>query len=201
VDEGAIRRAAEVVSNGGLVAYPTDTVYGLGCNPFNPTAVRRLVKAKRRLKGGLPVLVDCSQRAKKLGQFNPVAVQLANNFWPGGLTLVVPSALEFPPEVSSEGLIGLRVPNREDTLQLIRGCSSSLVGTSANISGMPPATTADEVLTSLGEEIDIVLDGGPCKSGKESTVVRVTSKGCLILREGAISIESISKWCQIVESE
>jgi len=109
--------------------------------------------------------------------------------------------LEFPPEVSSEGLIGLRVPNREDTLQLIRGCSSSLVGTSANISGMPPATTADEVLTSLGEEIDIVLDGGPCKSGKESTVVRVTSKGCLILREGAISIESISKWCQIVESE
>jgi len=201
MDEGAIRRAAEIVSNGGLVAYPTDTVYGLGCNPFNPTAVRRLVKAKRRLKGGLPVLVDCSQRAKQLGHFNPVAVQLANNFWPGGLTLVVPSALEFPPEVSSEGLIGLRVPNREDTLQLIRGCSSSLVGTSANISGMPPAATADEVLTSLGEEIDIVLDGGPCKSGKESTVIRVTGEGCLILREGAISVESISRWCQIVESE
>src|SRR2546425_10314159 len=67
MDEGSIRRAAEIVSDGGLVAYPTDTVYGLGCNPFNPTAVRKLVKAKRRLKGGLPVLVDCSERAKNLG--------------------------------------------------------------------------------------------------------------------------------------
>ena len=201
MDEGSIRRAAEIVSDGGLVAYPTDTVYGLGCNPFNPTAVGKLVKAKRRLRGGLPVLVDCSETAKELGQFNPVAVQLANNFWPGGLTLVVPSALEFPPEVSHEGLIGLRVPNREDTLRLIRRCRSSLVGTSANISGMPAATTADEVLTSLGEEIDVVLDGGPCKSGKESTVVRVTSEGCLVLREGAISIESISRYCPIVESE
>src|SRR3989442_13565168 len=113
MDEGSIRRAAEIVSDGGLVAYRTDTVYGLGCNPFNPTAVRKLVKAKRRLKGGLPVLVDCSERAKKLGQFNPVAVQLVNNFCLGGLTLVVPSALEFQPEVSSEGLVVLRVPSSE----------------------------------------------------------------------------------------
>ena len=89
MDEGSIRRAAEIVSDGGLVAYPTDTVYGLGCNPFNPTAVKRLVKAKRRLRGGLPVLVDCSETAKELGHFNPVAVQLANNFWPGGLRSII----------------------------------------------------------------------------------------------------------------
>src|SRR5207249_12059327 len=120
MDEASISRAAEIVSDGGLVAYPTDTVYGLGCNPFNPTAVKRLVKATRRLRGGLPVLVDRSETAKELGHFNPVAVQLANNFWAGGLTLVVPSALECPPEVSCDGLIGLGIPLREDTVRLMR---------------------------------------------------------------------------------
>jgi len=201
MDERSIRQVAEVVSHGGLVAYPTDTVYGLGCDPFNSAAVGKLVKAKRRVKGGLPVLVDSSQAAKKLGQFSPVAIQLANDFWPGRLTLVVPAALEFPPDVLSGGSVGLRVPGRADTLGLIRACGSSLVGTSANISGMSSPVTAEEVLASLGADIDVVLDGGPCSSDKESTVVRVTSHGCLILRNGAISQESISKSCPIVKPE
>jgi L-threonylcarbamoyladenylate synthase len=201
MDEGSIRQAAEVVSNGGLVAYPTDTVYGLGCDPFNSTAVENLVKAKRRVKGGLPVLVDGLESAKRLGQFGPVALQLANNFWPGGLTLVVPSALDFPPDLSSGEFVGLRVPDRADTLRLIRACGSSLVGTSANISGMTSAVTPDEVLTSLGNEIDVVLDGGPCNSSNESTVVRVTSDGCIVLRKGAITVESIGRSCSIVKTE
>jgi L-threonylcarbamoyladenylate synthase len=201
MDEESIRQAAEVVSNGGLVAYPTDTVYGLGCDPFNSSAVGNLVEAKRRVKGGLPVLVDGLETAKKLGQFGPVALQLANNFWPGGLTLVVPSALDFPPNLSSGGFVGLRVPDRADTLRLIRACGSSLVGTSANISGMPSAVTADEVLASLGGKIDVVLDGGPCNSGKESTVVRVTSDGCVVLRVGVITAESIGRSCEIVRTD
>jgi L-threonylcarbamoyladenylate synthase len=201
MDEGSIRQAAEAVSNGGLVAYPTDTVYGLGCDPFNTTAVGKLVKAKRRVKSGLPVLVDGSETAKKLGQFSPVAVQLANNFWPGGLTLVVPSALDFPPNLLSGGFVGLRVPDRADTLRLVQACGSSLVGTSANISGMPSAVTADEVLASLGGEIDLVLDGGPCDSGKVSTVVRVTSDGCVVLRKGVITVESIGRSSEIVKTE
>jgi L-threonylcarbamoyladenylate synthase len=201
MDEGSIRQAAEVVSNGGLVAYPTDTVYGLGCDPFNSTAVGNLVKAKRRVKGGLPVLADGLETAKKLGQFSPVAIQLANDFWPGGLTLVVPSGLEFPPDLSIGGFVGLRVPDRADTLRLIRACGSSLVGTSANISGMPPAITADEVLASLGGEIDVALDGGSCNSGKESTVVRVTSGGCVVLRKGVITVESIGRSCSILKNE
>jgi L-threonylcarbamoyladenylate synthase len=201
IGEESIRQAAEVVSNGGLVAYPTDTVYGLGCDPFNPTAVGKLVKAKRRVKSGLPVLVDGPETAKRLGQFGPVAIQLANDFWPGGLTLVVPEALEFPPDLSSGGFVGLRVPDRADTLGLIRACGSSLVGTSANISGMPSAITADEVLASLGAEIDVMLDGGPCKSGKESTVVRVTSDGYIVLRKGVITAESIGRSCSIVKTD
>lgn len=201
MDEGSIRQAAQVVGRGGLIAYPTDTVYGLGCDPFNSAAVKKLVEAKRRVKGGLPVLVDCSATAKELGEFNPIAVQLANNFWPGGLTLVVPSASKFPPEVSSGGMVGFRMPDRSDTLQLIRDCGSALVGTSANISGMPSATTANEVLTSLGAAIDVVLDGGASKFSKGSTVVRVSDRGCLVLREGAVRIESIRRVCPILESE
>jgi len=201
MDEVSIGQAAQIVSKGGLIAYPTDTVYGLGCDPFNSAAVRNLVEAKRRVKGGLPVLVDCSETAKELGEFNPIAVQLANNFWPGGLTIVVPSAWKFPAEVPSGGMIGFRMPDRADTLQLIRDCGSSLIGTSANISGMPSATTAIEVLTSLGAEIDVVLDGGASKLSKGSTVVRVMDHGCLVLREGAVRVESIRRVCPILESE
>jgi L-threonylcarbamoyladenylate synthase len=201
MDEVSIGQAARIVSRGGLIAYPTDTVYGLGCDPFNSAAVRKLVEAKRRQKGGLPVLVDCSETAKELGEFTSMAVQLANTFWPGALTIVVPSASEFPAEVASGGMVGFRVPDRADTLRLIRDCGSSLVGTSANISGMPSATTANEVLTSLGAEIDAVLDGGTSKLSKGSTVVRVTDKGCLVLREGAVRIESIRRVCPILESE
>jgi len=199
--EVSIGQAAQIVSKGGLIAYPTDTVYGLGCDPFNSVAVRKLVEAKRRVKGGLPILVDCSETAKELGEFNPIAVQLANNFWPGGLTIVVPSASEFPAEVPSGGMIGFRMPDRADTLQLIRDCGSLLVGTSANISGMPSATTANEVLTSLGAEIDVVLDGGASKFSKGSTVVSVTDDGCFVLREGVVRIESIRRVCPILESE
>ncbi len=201
MDEGSIRQAAEVVSNGGLVAYPTDTVYGLGCDPFNSSAVGKLIRAKRRVKGALPVLVDSLGTAKKLGEFNPLAIQLAKHFWPGGLTLVVPSAVGFPSDVSFEGFVGLRMPDRVDTLRLIRACGSRLLGTSANISEMPSAITADEVLSSLGGEIEVVLDGGPCNSGKESTVVRVTSDGCVVLRKGVIKVESIGRSCEIVKTE
>ena len=147
--------------------------------------------AKKRLKGELPVLVDSLDTAAGLGVFNAASVELAKKFWPGPLTLVVPSRVEFPAEISGIGKVGLRVPRKRETLDLIRACGGTLVGTSANISGMPSGKTADSVLASLGPLVDLVLDGGPCQNGQESTVVEALETECRILREGAIDSEAV----------
>jgi L-threonylcarbamoyladenylate synthase len=189
-----IKEAARLVLEGGVIAYPTDTVYGLGCNPFDADAVDRLVKAKERIKVSLPILVSSLKDAERLGEISGLAVTLANRFWPGPLTLVVRPRSNFPARVTGDTiLVGLRVPNHETARRLIKECGGALIGTSANISGHASLKTAKEVVRELEGRIDLVLDGGPAPIGRESTVVRVNGDEVTMLREGAISRDDILK--------
>lgn len=188
----SIREAAATILKGGLVVYPTDTVYGLGCHPFDKEAVNKVAAVKKRSKGNFPVLVASVDKAKELGEVDGDAETLALRFWPGPLTIVVSSRAEFPtPIFGTDRMVGLRVPGRKDTLALISMCGGSLVGTSANISGAPSVRQADEALKTFDGKVDLVLDGGPLSKNPESTVVRVAGKRVDILREGAVSRQEI----------
>jgi len=190
-DEG-LDAAAKQVLRGGVIAYPTDTVYGLGCDPFNTESVGRLVQVKKRAKGALPVLIDSMRNARRLGEFDKASTVLAGRFWPGPLTLVLPVREKFPEAVTDGSqFVGLRMPKHGIALQLITKCHGCLVGTSANVSGHPSPRTAQEVLDELGTSIDLVIDGGPTPLGKESTVVKTIGKQVDIVRAGAISQDEI----------
>ncbi len=192
IDKESIREAAATILKGGLVVYPTDTVYGLGCHPFDKEAVNKVSDVKRRSKGNFPVLVRSIEKAKELGEVEGDAETLALRFWPGPLTIVVSSRTEFPPPiVGSDSMVGLRVPGRKDTLDFITMCGGSLVGTSANISGAPSVRQVEEALETFDGKVDLVLDGGSLSKSPESTVVRVTGKHVDILREGAVSRQEI----------
>lgn len=189
-----IKGAAKLLLAGGLIAYPTDTVYGLGCNPFDNNAVERLIKAKERVKASLPILVGSLRDAERLGDMSGVAVVLANKFWPGPLTLVVRAHNNFSARVTGDSpLVGLRIPNHEMATRLVRESGGALIGTSANISGNPSLTTAEDVVRELEGRVDLVIDGGPSPLGRESTVVRVLGDEIMVLRDGTISRDDILK--------
>ena len=189
-----IEEAARLIREGRLVAYPTDTVYGMGCNPFDEEAVDRLMLAKQRPKGALPILANSMIAAKKLGEFNKTSFRLAGRFWPGPLTLIVPLRAKLPtPVTDNSPFVGLRIPKNETALLLIEKCDGRIIGTSANISGRPSPRTATEVLNQLGEGLDLILDSGPTALGKESTVAKVLGTGVEMLREGAISQDDLLK--------
>ena len=184
----SIQQAAMAIQKGGLVVYPTDTVYGLGCDPFDEKAVDKVATTKGRNKGNFPVLVNTLGKARELGDVNGDVEALALRFWPGPLTIVVPSHAILPFQVIGlEKVIGLRIPGRQDTLDLISKSGGSLLGTSANISGNPSLSKAEDALKVFDGKVDIVLDGGLMSTGVESTVVRKVKSGIQVLREGAIS--------------
>lgn len=188
INSDSVQKAATTIQNGGLVVYPTDTVYGIGCNPFNEKAVANLSAVKRRSKGNLPVLVATLGKARELGTIAGEAEALASRFWPGPLTIVVACQAVLPLQVvGHEQMIGLRIPRRQDTLDLISKSGGSLVGTSANVSGSLSLTSAKDALKVFEGRVDIVLDGGFLSNVRESTVVRPIESGIQILREGAIS--------------
>ncbi len=189
---GSLKEAAALIMKGGIVAYPTDTVYGLGCDPLNNRALRRLVRAKDRNQGRLPVLVDSEGRAEEFGRFGAVALRLAKRFWPGPLTLVVPSRIRLPELVTGPtGTVGLRIPRNRVAIDLIKASGGALVGTSANLSGSPPLVSARDVAKELGESIDLVIDDGVTGSGVESSVVKIDDGTLSVLREKSITKERI----------
>jgi L-threonylcarbamoyladenylate synthase len=189
-DTKSITAAAEIVRGGGVVAYPTDTVYGLGCDPFSAGAVARLVEAKERDSKPVPVLCSARGAALKLVELGPLGLELARRYWPGALTIVAPLKREVPELLDQgSGWLGVRIPDDQTALGLARSCGGAITGTSANLSGRPSSRTAGEVAGSLGDRIDAILDGGP-RTGKESTVVRVNGTAVEVLRRGAVAFES-----------
>ncbi len=188
----ALKHAIDVLEHGGLVAFPTDTVYGLATLPFKSEYVEGLFAAKGRSNSrAIAVLIgEYADLAKVVMNFDDTADRLAHRFWPGPLTLVVPKHPGLPAELSPDESIGVRMPDHPLALALLREIGPLAV-TSANISGQENANTADEVYQQLNGRVHMILDGGRTSGGVPSTVVNCTSPSLSILREGPITLEQI----------
>ena len=187
----AVAEAERVVKAGGLVAIPTDTVYGLACDPSSDKAVRRLFEVKNRQANPVPVLCADSGVAERLVDLNAVARRLAKLHWPGALTIVAP--LKSGGRLSTlldqgSGYLGVRVPDNGVCLALAGKVGGAITGTSANLSGEPSCRTAAQVVAALDGKIQLVIDGGALRA-KESTVVKVSGKAIEVLREGSVRIQ------------
>ncbi|MEP7136893.1 MAG: L-threonylcarbamoyladenylate synthase [Chloroflexota bacterium] len=188
----ALQAALKVLKNGGLVAFPTDTVYGVGALAFDGKAVESIYIAKDRpIEKAIPVLIADAADMEKVGTNIPdIAHQLAARFFPGPLTCIIPKQPTLPESVSATETVGVRVPDHEVARALLRAAGPMAV-TSANISGQPSPSTAQEVLAQLGGRIDLIIDGGTTPGGVPSTLVDCTGNELKILREGPISLQEI----------
>jgi L-threonylcarbamoyladenylate synthase len=191
-DPNAVKRALAVLRSGGLLAFPTDTVYGVAANPFDAAAIERLYEAKiRETNKAIAVLIgNLDQIAQIAREVTESASRLAKHFWPGALTLIVPRLVSLPNILSPTQSIGLRMPDHPFALELLQK-AGPLATTSANLSGGSNTTTAQEVLAQLDERIELLLDGGKTPGGIPSTVVDCTQSEAIILRQGAISADQI----------
>jgi L-threonylcarbamoyladenylate synthase len=190
--------AARVLAAGGLVAFPTDTVYGIAVSLETPGGIERLFAAKQRPPDkAIALLIADVAQAADLGELDDTAKALAGAFWPGGLTLLIPlrtdrwlpAGLMGDPAIAHPK-VGLRVPDHDAPRALARAVGPT---TSANRSGQPEARDADELVTQLGVSLDLILDGGPAGGGPASTVVDTTAEPARILRAGAISTDEIDR--------
>ena len=194
-DEAGRAEAIAVLEGGGVVALPTDTVYGIGVALGTPGGVERLFEVKHRPpdKGIMLLLADATQ-ADTIGEMGPAAMALAAACWPGGLTVVVPRRPDVALPAALTGgapTIGLRVPDHDAPRALAHGVGP-LPTTSANVSGLPEARDADEILAQLGDAIDLVIDGGTAHGGPASTVMDCTGPLPQALRVGAIPLERVA---------
>jgi L-threonylcarbamoyladenylate synthase len=190
--EDAVATCALVVKNGGVVVYPTDTIYGIGCDPYNDLAVKRIFILKgRNEKKPLPILTYSMQDAERIVSLGRTGRTLAERYWPGALTIVAPiiDRRISPRIMAGSPSLGVRVPANNCVLMLLSHCIY-LVGTSANLSGERALKSAQEVLDSQLDGYDALLDGGTVEKGIESTIVSVEGKP-KILREGAIKSREI----------
>jgi L-threonylcarbamoyladenylate synthase len=193
-----IEKGISILRQGGLVAYPTDTVYGLGACVSLPQAVERIYKVKERSPNmPLPwLLADVSQITDFTESVTPIAWCLIRHFWPGALTLVLPKSKSVPDSIAAGGTtVAVRLPAHPIPVALAKGLGTPIAGTSANLSGKPSPLTADEVYSQLGDKIDLIINGGRCPGGRESTVVDVTVEFSLVLWEGAISKQELEQVC------
>lgn len=196
VSDQDLDRAAAIVRNGGLVALPTETVYGLGANALDPDAVARIYEVKGRpATSPLIVHVAAIEMARGLARHWPVEANvLASRYWPGPLTIVLPKRPAVPDIVTAGlGTVALRMPSHPVALELIRRAGVPVAAPSANRFTQLSPTTAEHVRASLGSKVDMVLDGGPCEVGIESTVVSLACDPPMLLRPGMISREEIEQ--------
>ena len=193
-DPAALPRAVELLKQGELVAFPTDTVYGVGALVDNSQAIAQLYAVKGRTEEkAIPILLsDPAQLELVTLDASEMALRLARRFWPGALTLVLPKHPSLPEEISTQPTVGVRMPDHPVALGLMR-LSGPLAVTSANLSGGANAVTAQEVLEQLGGRIPLILDGGQTPGGSPSTVVDCTGAEPRILRQGPISLKEIYK--------
>lgn len=193
---GALAQAAAVLRAGGLVAFPTDTVYGVGAHALLPDAVARLYTAKVRPEGkAIPLLLaDAADIERVSRDLPPLAWRLIAAFWPGALTLVVPRSAWLPDIVTAGGpTVAVRLPDHPTPRALARALGAPLAATSANLSGQAEATTAAEVLAQLEGRIELLLDGGVCAGGVASTVLDLTVYPPAILRAGALDLAPLQR--------
>lgn len=197
IDFSLIKKAAAVIKKGGLVAFPTETVYGLGANVFDQGAVSKIFEAKARLPNKpLGVCISNLDQLSRIVSLVPKEAEaIIANFLPGPLTLILPKKSVVSPDVTASlNSVGVRYPDNKIALALIDSAGVPLATTSANISGQPSPSTAQEVLAQLSSRIDLLIDGGPTKLKMVSTVIDFSSSPPKIIREGVLSKEEIDQF-------
>ncbi len=193
-----IEQAISILQRGGLVAFPTDTLYGLGAHPFIESAVRRLYEAKGRPDSKpVPLLLSSPDDLTLVSdQTGGIALALASAFWPGALTLVVRCRPDIPGLINGWGAtVAVRVPDHPVPRQICAALRAPITGTSANRAGGPNPVTAQDVASQLDGRVDLVIDRGPCPGGLPSTIIDVSGDSPTLLREGAVSRNAIEEAC------
>ena len=189
-----IAEAAMILMKGGLVAFPTESFYGLGANAMDEECIRRIftVKGRRETNPLLIIIPRLDMLETLVSEIPPAAKKLLERFWPGGLTMVFHAGAGISPLLTANtGKIGIRLSSHPVATALAGHAGVPITGTSANISGQPPCTNPNDVLESIGDRIDLVIDGGITPGGKGSTILDVTDRPPSILREGMITPEDI----------
>ena len=190
-DNEGIKTASSIIQQGGIVVFPTDTVYGIGCNPFDKKAVEKIYAIKSRDKSKpFPILTHSLETAKRIAKFDVNSKELAKQFWPGALTIIVKlTDQDLQKSLDLTDKIALRVPKHNCTLELLRKCQF-LVGTSANKSGQSSFVDPEKCMQNI-EEYDIFVDGGMLTSDSESTIIEIINNKIKIIRKGAVSEEEL----------
>jgi len=192
IPSAQIQQALTVLKNGGILAFPTDTVYGLGALAFDNAAIESIYVAKDRpIEKAIPILIGDLSDIEKVGDNIPsMALRFASRFWPGPLTCIVPKKQTLPQAVSATSTVAVRIPDHPDARAILRAAGPMAV-TSANISGHPSPSSAEEVYKQLNGRIPLILDGGKTPGGVPSTLVDCTRNEPVILREGPISLADL----------
>jgi L-threonylcarbamoyladenylate synthase len=190
-DKEGIEKASQIINQGGVVIFPTDTVYGIGCDPYNKASIEKIYKIKsRNITKSVPVLTYSIETAERIAQFDQLAKKIVKKFWPGPLTIILKVTDEkIKKSLNLENKIAIRVPDHKCTLELLKKCNY-LVGTSANISGDLPHTNPKECLKKM-QDYDVFVDGGIITSNGESTIIEIENKEIKIIREGSLTKEEI----------
>lgn len=195
-DRAGIDAAVAVLRRGGVVAYPTDTLYGLAADPRSDAAVERLLAVKGRDRASAIALIAADAAMAEgvaASGFGPLERRLASAFWPGPLTIVVPAAPGMAAALAPHGTLGVRIPAHLVARSLSGAFGGCITATSANLSGGPPAVTADAVAATLGELVDLLLDAGPAPGGAPSTIVEVVDGRPVLHRAGAVAWDRVLK--------
>jgi L-threonylcarbamoyladenylate synthase len=198
LDPGLIVRACVLLRAGGVVAYPTDTFYGLAADPRNPGAVARLFAIKGRAEGqAIPLIAADESQAMAAAEFDERSLRVARAFWPGPLSLVMPATAVISKDVrASDGTIAVRVPASDAARAIAHAFGFCITATSANLSGAQPSTSAADVSSALGGAVDLVLDGGETPGGEPSTLVDAREETPRLVRGGAIAWDRVLRSIQ-----
>jgi L-threonylcarbamoyladenylate synthase len=194
-DSEGIKKTARIILQGGVIAFPTETFYGLGADALDEKAVKRIfqVKGREEEKPLLLLVAERSQLSRLVQEVTPPAERLMEKFWPGPLTLVFKASSQISPLLTANtGKIGIRVSSHPVARALVQAVGRPITGTSANLSGQPSISTAPEVFRSLGETLEAILDGGRTAGGPGSTVLDISGPFPQVIREGAITREELA---------
>jgi L-threonylcarbamoyladenylate synthase len=191
-DKDDLADVGNIVRKGGLVVFPTDTLYGLGCDPRNRFAVRKIFSLKKRTNKPLPVLCSSIDDVVKLIDLGELGRLIAKRYWPGKITIISELVTEDLPEELTAGRkrLGVRIPNHNCALKLIKESGGSLIGTSANISGYPPPESFEEIVKLFGE-VDAIIECKESHSGIQSTVIEIMGESFKIIREGEVTADNL----------